>query len=173
MAGRSPREDGERMVTRALPVSVRPAVPSDLEDVLSIERVSFSDPWTRDSFESAISLAHTRFLVAEEGEGEPGADVRVVGYVLALLLAEEGEIADIAVAPDGRRCGVGGLLLDRVIAETSARRLQALYLEVRESNVAARALYGSRGFEMVGTRRGYYRRPTEDALVLKRAFNQT
>ena len=159
------------MVTRALPVLVRPAVPPDLEDVLSIERVSFSDPWTRESFESAIALPHTRFLVAEEGGGEPGADVRVVGYVLALLLADEGEIADIAVAPDGRRRGVAGQLLDRVIAESSARRLRALYLEVRESNSAARALYASRDFETVGTRRGYYRRPTEDALVLKREFD--
>lgn len=159
------------MATRALPVLVRPAEPADLEEVLSIERVSFSDPWTRDSFESAISLPHTRFLVADEGGGEPGGAVRVVGYVLALLLSDEGEIADIAVAPEGRRRGVGGMLLDRVIAESSARRLRALYLEVRESNAAARALYASRDFELVGTRRGYYRRPTEDALVLKREFD--
>ena len=81
------------------------------------------------------------------------------------------QLADIAVAPEGRRRGVGGMLLDRVIAESSARRLRALYLEVRESNSAARALYASRDFELVGARRGYYRRPTEDALVLKREFD--
>jgi ribosomal-protein-alanine N-acetyltransferase len=55
-----------------------------------------------------------------------------------------------------------------VLAEAMESGVRALYLEVRDSNSAARALYASRGFDMVGRRRGYYQRPQEDALVLRR-----
>ena len=89
---------------------------------------------------------------------------------MALLYGEEGEIADLAVAPAARRRGIGGVLLDRVVATAMESGVGALYLEVRESNVAARALYQSRGFDMVGRRRGYYSRPAEDALLLRRSL---
>ena len=92
----------------------------------------------------------------------------LIGYVLALIAADEAEIADLAVTPAARRRGVGGLLLDRVSRAAADRGVRVLYLEVRESNVAARRLYESRSFLPVGRRRGYYRHPPEDALVLRR-----
>jgi ribosomal-protein-alanine N-acetyltransferase len=64
--------------------------------------------------------------------------------------------------------GVGGRLLDATIGELERRGATSTFLEVRESNAAARALYASRGFDSVGRRRNYYRRPVEDALVLRR-----
>lgn len=159
---------------------VRLAVGADLERIAAIERASFSDPWTVDALASALSLAHIRFYVAEEtgeivgglGSGRDGAGT-LVGYVVALLMADEGEIADLAVAPAARRRGIGGVLLDRVVTEAMESRVRALYLEVRESNSAARALYASRGFGIVGRRRGYYQRPFEDALVLRRDLTPT
>jgi ribosomal-protein-alanine N-acetyltransferase len=154
-----------------VPVTVRYAVGTDLEPVAAIERVSFSDPWTVDSLASALSLPHGRFFVAEDGEGRRaggGGAAVLLGYVVALLYGPEGEIADLAVAPTARRRGIGGVLLDRVLAEAMESGARALYLEVRESNSAARALYQSRGFDMVGRRRGYYQHPREDALVLRR-----
>jgi ribosomal-protein-alanine N-acetyltransferase len=155
---------------------IRLAVGADLERIAAIERASFSDPWTVDALASALSLAHIRFYVAEEtgemvgGGGGPGRDGAgtLVGYVVALLMADEGEIADLAVAPRARRRGIGGVLLDRVVTEAMESRVRVLYLEVRESNSAARALYESHGFGIVGQRRGYYQRPFEDALVLRR-----
>ena len=84
------------------------------------------------------------------------------------MLSDEAEIADLAVAPTPAARGIGGLLLDRVAATCGARGVRSLYLEVRESNSAARALYESRSFVQVGRRRGYYRHPPEDALLLKR-----
>ena len=157
------------------PVAVRHAVGTDLELVGAIERLSFSDPWSVESLASALALAHARFFVAEDAAGRAGrggAD-RVLGYVVALLYGEEGEIADLAVAPAARRRGIGGVLLDRVVATAMESGVRALYLEVRESNVAARALYQSRGFDQVGRRRGYYSRPAEDALVLRRSLVPT
>jgi ribosomal-protein-alanine N-acetyltransferase len=92
---------------------------------------------------------------------------------VALIAGDEGEIADLAVAPSARRRGVGGALLDRVVRDAAASGVGALYLEVRESNAGAIALYRSRGFGAVGRRRGYYRHPSEDALVLRREIAPT
>jgi ribosomal-protein-alanine N-acetyltransferase len=162
-------------------LSVRPAVGADLAAVAAIESLSFSDPWTADAFASSLELGHIRFFVAEEREEGRGSDGGragtgepvLLGYVVALVVADEGEIADLAVAPSARRRGIGGLLLDRVAAESEQMGIRALYLEVRESNVAARALYQARGFAPVGRRRGYYQSPTEDALLLRRDLGRT
>ena len=159
-------------------IAVRAATPSDVDAVLAIEAVSFVDPWTDEAFHAALALPHMRFLVAEEGQGEarpgggatPSGGARLVGYVLAMVLGPEGEIADIAVAPAERGRGTGGRLLDRACALLAGEGVERLYLEVRESNEAARRLYASRDFAPVGRRRGYYRQPTEDALVLERAL---
>jgi ribosomal-protein-alanine N-acetyltransferase len=163
---------------RATPV-IRAAVAEDLDRIVAIERSCFSDPWTTDAFASAIALTHSRFLVAEEHGTEPAGEddaaarrrgdvPRLLGYVVALVVADEGEIADLAVAPAARRRGIGGALLDRVTAAALQAGVHALYLEVRESNVAALALYRSRGFAPVGRRQAYYRDPVEDALLLRR-----
>jgi ribosomal-protein-alanine N-acetyltransferase len=100
------------------------------------------------------------FLIADDG----GA---VRGYVVAWFVLDEGEIGNLAVVTDARRHGIGARLLDGAIAAVRTARVEALYLEVRDSNAAARALYASRGFAEVGRRREYYRRPKEDALVLR------
>lgn len=147
-------------------VAVRPALPSDLGRVLEIERRSFADPWSAEAFGSALALSHLRFLVAERAR-EPEAP-ELLGYVVAMAAGDEGEIADIAVSPAARRGGVGGILLRRMVEVLVAAGVRSLYLEVRESNTAARALYESEGFAPVGRRRGYYRNPLEDALLLRR-----
>jgi ribosomal-protein-alanine N-acetyltransferase len=151
-------------------LAVRPATRADLARISEIEQASFADPWTFDALETALGLAHIRFLVAERGGG---AGSRLVGYVVALVMGDEGEIADIAVDPSARRAGVGGLLLTRMEEEMARCGVRALYLEVRESNVAALGLYHGRDFEAVGRRRAYYRHPVEDALVLRREIDPT
>jgi [ribosomal protein S18]-alanine N-acetyltransferase len=163
------------IVDSAAALVVRSAVLADVERVLDIEAASFADPWTEDAFRSALSLPHMRFLVAERRGVEPERDdgratgaPGLVGYVLAMVLGLEGEIADIAVAPEARGQGIGGVLLDRVTVGLRQAGVQTLFLEVRESNVAARRLYESRQFGPVGRRRGYYQHPAEDALVLRR-----
>jgi ribosomal-protein-alanine N-acetyltransferase len=150
---------------------IRPAEQYDIPEVLRIERASFADPWSADSFMTSLELDRMRFLVAEErreGNGSETGDGMLLGYVIALMLAEEAEVADLAVSANARRRGIGGLLLDRVTDELEQRGVRSVYLEVRESNAAARALYESRAFRQVGRRRGYYHHPPEDALLLKR-----
>ena len=155
-------------------VHIRRAVHDDLPSMLRIERESFSDPWTEESFVTAMSLERMRVLVAEWPAGEGRDSARgLAGYVVALLIGPEAEIADLAVAPEWRRRGIGAALLRRAIAELELSGVRTLYLEVRESNQAARTLYESSGFRSVGRRRGYYRQPVEDALLLRREVDGT
>jgi ribosomal-protein-alanine N-acetyltransferase len=147
---------------------VRRAAPEDLAQIAEIEAASFADPWTVEAFASSLAFEQVRFFVAEERSEDGAGGCVLLGYVVALVMADEGEIANLAVSPAARRRGLGGLLLDRATAEVVELGVRALYLEVRESNVAARALYESKAFRPVGRRRAYYRNPLEDALLLRR-----
>jgi ribosomal-protein-alanine N-acetyltransferase len=153
---------------------IRLAVSEDVPAMLAIEQASFSDPWTEETIRSTLALERMRVLVAEEPvqEGRDGGR-RLAGYVVAHNASDEGEIADRAVAPQSRRRGLGRALIDRMLAELAELGVRSLYLEVRESNHAARTLYDSRGFRLIGRRRGYYRHPVEDALLLTKEIAPT
>ena len=91
----------------------------------------------------------------------------MIGYVGAYTVCRETDIVTVAVAPDMRRMGVGKQLL-ATLADALSGNSDALFLEVRESNTAARALYTGMGFAEIGKRRGYYSHPTEDAILYKK-----
>ncbi len=141
---------------------LRQALVSDLDAILRIEHRVFSDPWSPESFAPEFADPYTWFRVAEIGEA-------LVGYIVARIVAQQGEIANIAVDPVHQGSGLGGKLLDAAVAAAEAEACEAVWLEVRLSNDAARRLYASRGFEAIGRRRAYYRAPVEDALVLRRS----
>jgi ribosomal-protein-alanine N-acetyltransferase len=136
----------------------------DLPAIAAIEREAFSDPWSDRSFREALAHPSIYFVAARGDAGE------VLGYVVAWFVADEGQIANLAVAPSGWGVGIGRSLLDAALREAVLRKATEVYLEVRDSNERARRLYRSRGFEEVGRRRGYYRRPVEDAIVLRRTL---
>jgi ribosomal-protein-alanine N-acetyltransferase len=142
---------------------LRPAAESDLNQVVQIERACFADPWTEESFRRLLAGDSAIFQVL----GYP-PDFRVAGYVVAFAIGEDAELLNIAVEPPFRGRGLAGQMLDALLIELGGRGVRAAFLEVRESNRAARALYGSRGFAEIGRRRNYYRRPVEDALVMRR-----
>jgi ribosomal-protein-alanine N-acetyltransferase len=90
----------------------------------------------------------------------------LAGYLIATVTSPYAEIQNLATAPEQQRCGVAGRLLDDLVETCRARGVTELGLEVRVSNAAAQALYRTRGFRMTGLRRGYYRSPEEDALLM-------
>ncbi|MBP7551118.1 MAG: ribosomal protein S18-alanine N-acetyltransferase [Gemmatimonadaceae bacterium] len=141
--------------------TVRPATLADLPAILSIERIAFSDPWTADAFRSMLGQDHVLTTVAER-------DGRLVGYSVAWAVGDEAELANLAVAPEHRGTGVAKRLLDHLLDDLDARGGATIYLEVRDSNAPAQGLYRSRGFTAAGRRKGYYRKPTEDAVVMRR-----
>ena len=142
--------------------AIRPAVPADLPAILVIERAVFSDPWSPESFAPEFTDEYSFFRVAE-------VDGEIAGYVVARIVARQGEIASIAVAPSHQGTGLGGHLLDAAVAAAEADVCEAVWLEVRVSNEPARRLYASRRFEPIGRRKRYYKAPVEDALVLRRS----
>lgn len=95
----------------------------------------------------------------------------MVGYVIAQYAADEGEILNLGVAAPYRRRGLGRALVEQALAELAALGVTGVFLEVRESNRAARRLYEVLGFREVGRRTQYYRRPEEDAVLLRTAIS--
>lgn len=144
--------------------AIRAATMDDIAEVAAIELDSFSDPWPARSFEELLRSRAAIFLIATLSE-----TTAVAGYVIALAIADQAEILNLAVTRRARRRGLGGELLDAGLAAVIARGAREVFLEVRESNNAALGLYGSRGFTALSRRSRYYRNPVEDALVLRRA----
>jgi ribosomal-protein-alanine N-acetyltransferase len=137
---------------------IRDATESDVAAIEMIERASFPDPWSEESFQTL--LAYTSF-VAVDSEGQ------IAGYLFSVGVDDAGEILNVAVSAEHRRRGLGRRLVEHALEVLQGGGVIRIFLEVRESNAAARALYGALGFELIGRRRGYYHRPLEDALVLR------
>lgn len=139
--------------------TIRNMTEADLERVETIERVSFTAPWSRRSFENLLKRDDTSLWAAV-------ASGAVVGYAIVWYVAAEAELGNLAVAPEWRQRGLGARLLEFAIERARERRVERMYLEVRVSNAAARALYEKHGFSQVAVRRRYYRSPVEDARVM-------
>jgi len=154
---------------------VRPAGPDDLEWLVRVEVQSHADPWSRESMASFLGDPQVVFLVVElaveAGSGdEPGEEAKApgspLGFGILRWAADQGEVVNLAVAPAARGRGAGSILLESLLESAQGLGLASIFLEVRESNVVAIALYHSRGFRDVGVRRQYYSHPVEDARVL-------
>ncbi len=131
----------------------------DLDAVSALEAAVFSMPWSKNGFADALSGDDARFFVAYEGE-------RLLGYAGVYCTVDEGEITNVAVAPEARRQGVAQALLQQLLAQLVSCGITRAVLEVRVSNVSAIRLYEKMGFQIAGRRRGFYEKPVEDAYVM-------
>lgn len=144
-------------------MTVRKGCIGDLEAVRAICAECFTEPWSEESLRHAFSDTVTEFAVIADADG-------VYGYAQFTVISEDAEIIAVAVTPARRRQGAGRALMESALARSAERGADRCFLEVRESNGAARALYASLGFTVVRTVKSYYRRPTENAVVMSRAF---
>ncbi|MEP6831970.1 MAG: ribosomal protein S18-alanine N-acetyltransferase [Gemmatimonas sp.] len=140
---------------------MRDASNSDVDAFAAIEIEAFSDPWPASAFSDVLRMPSARATAMVDGHDVP------VAYCILITAADQGEIANLAVAKGKQRHGLASRLLDDALAFAKSRLVISVYLEVRESNAAARALYRSKHFREIGRRKGYYQRPPEDALVLQ------
>jgi ribosomal-protein-alanine N-acetyltransferase len=134
--------------------------PEDAALVSEIERQSFSTPWSRQGFLDALAQECTVFFVAEESD-----DV-IAGYVGMYVSLDEGEITNVAVKPDLRGQGIAKALLKELLSYANDHGITRIVLEVRVSNAVAIGLYEGFGFEIIGTRKGFYEFPREDAHIM-------
>jgi ribosomal-protein-alanine N-acetyltransferase len=134
--------------------------------------------WTEEQYLDAVASAGVERLVlvseapvssASAASAEAtGADAPCLqGFLVARHVAAEWELENIVVAPRGRRKGLGNRLLEALLIAASETNNSAVFLEVRESNAAARSLYEKVGFEQTGRRNSYYTGPREDAILYR------
>lgn len=122
---------------------------ADLDTLVRIEAQAHQHPWDRRHFEDCLQSGYAMRLLRN-------ADHQVLGYFVAMQGVDEVHLLNITVAPDWQGQGVGRLLLDALGLWARARGAQWLWLEVRESNQRAQAVYRHCGWQPVGVRKGYY-----------------
>lgn len=144
-------------------MQIRRMKEEDLAQVAEIEKECFSLPWSEKSFRDACSRQENVYLVAAK-------DTEVLGYIGMWAVLGEGEITNVAVKPSARRQGVADRMLEELFAIARAAGTDIFFLEVRESNEAARKLYEKQGFSQIGIRKNFYERPQENAVVMSRTF---
>ena len=136
------------------------ATPEDAAAIAALEALTFSSPYTEESVRDMLSSTiHPSFVVRDGGE--------LLGYLLGQMIVPEGDLLRIAVRPSARRRGVGRKLIEAFLAYLQANGCTVCFLDVREHNAPAQALYTSYGFTPLDRRKNYYHLPTEDAIVMR------
>lgn len=130
-----------------------------LDGLVSIDQGSQA-PWSRDAFAAEVGRDPPTLLVLKQ----PGG---VAAFVAARFQASEMDIVNLAVASGLRRRGLGRFLLESLLDRAASMGVETAFLEVRESNQAARELYSRAGFKVSQRRPGFYREPTEDAILMR------
>jgi ribosomal-protein-alanine N-acetyltransferase len=141
-------------------LSLRPMRPADVERVLAIEQDIYAHPWTPGNFRDSLHAGYSCWVMECEGQ--------LVGYGVLMVGVHEAHLLNLSVARGWQRRGFGRRLLHHFIDLAGGYEAQRIFLEVRPSNVAARALYADSGFRELYFRRGYYpaEQGREDAILM-------
>jgi ribosomal-protein-alanine N-acetyltransferase len=137
---------------------------TDLAEVIAIENAIYSHPWTRGNFTDSLRASYQCWTWRLGNE--------LLGYFVLLVAAGEGHLLNLSIATARQRAGHGSALLTEAMRMARSRGAQHVFLEVRPSNLGAKALYNRFGFRQVAVRPGYYpaQGGREDALVLTLAL---
>ncbi|HYV48054.1 MAG TPA: ribosomal protein S18-alanine N-acetyltransferase [Myxococcaceae bacterium] len=138
--------------------------PDDMPEVMEIERVAFTNPWSPELLRRELTHDWSTILLAEE-EVAPGVR-RLLGFAIFWVVHDELHILNVATDPSQRRRGVARAVMDATLERGRQRRCVMATLEVRRSNEAALGLYRALGFRAVGVRPNYYVDEGEDAIVM-------
>jgi len=150
-------------------LSIRPADSTDLLAMLAIEKhAATAAHWSIEQYEALFRASGQIALIVQEETQQEKAQVQ--GFIIARAIGVEWEIENIALAGPARRRGLGTRLLGEFLDLARAQGAEAVFLEVRESNRAARALYEKWSFMRSGRRQKYYKDPEEDAILYRHGF---
>jgi ribosomal-protein-alanine N-acetyltransferase len=136
--------------------------PEDIDAVMAIEKTIYPFPWTAGNFADSLASGYGAWVCLEDGA--------MVGYAVMMLVVDEVHLLNISIAAERQRTGLGGELLEFLLATAKAAGAVRMLLEVRPSNVSGGGLYRRFGFKEIGRRRGYYpaHDGREDAIVMER-----
>jgi [ribosomal protein S18]-alanine N-acetyltransferase len=143
---------------------IRPMAESDITQVAAIEQAVQVAPWSLIALQACLPAGYTCLVLEQNRE--------VIGFIIVQLVLDECHILNLGIAPNWQRQGMGQLLLRYVITLATKHHCRHCLLEVRRSNQVALRLYQRHSFQIIGTRRDYYRTPSgrEDALLLELVF---
>ncbi len=139
-------------------VTIREMTESDIKDIADLEKVCFSEPWSENSLRDELANETARFYVLRNGEN-------LLGYIGSNNICNEVYITNVAVNENCRGKGYGKILVNHLIKQSELERAFFITLEVRKSNENAIKLYEKCGFKLIGERKNFYSKPTEDALI--------
>lgn len=129
----------------------------DIPTIMIMEKKLFSTTWEEDMFIEEIEKQYAFVMEIKD---------KIIGYICGWKLLDEVNITNIAVAADFQRKGFGKELVKFLMSKLMDEKCFKFFLELRESNLAAKLLYENMGFRMIGLRKNYYHSPQEDALVM-------
>ena len=153
------------MMVRENGVIIRPMRTEDIPQVVALDRMSFSLPWTESAYRyELLENSMSQLWVAEQAAAN--GESRLVGMIVIWLILDEAHVATLAVHPDFRRQGIAAHLLAAGLSAAVRSGAVQATLEVRASNQPAQLLYQRFGFDVVGLRRRYYRDNNEDAWIM-------
>ena len=134
----------------------------DLDTVEAIERSVYTHPWTRGNFADSLASGYHCWVMERDG--------RLIGYAVTMVAAGEAHLLNLSIAADLQRRGLGSELLQFVLQLARDCTAVTIYLEVRASNQAGRALYARHSFAEIGIRKGYYpaHDGREDAVTMEK-----
>ncbi len=151
-------------MAHAAPSAVRKFEPRDARAVEEILRESpEAAAWTRKSLEQLEQRGEIAWVIETQSV--------IAGFLVVRVVVGDAEILNLSVAPGKRRAGSASALLREAITEFHRLRVAKIFLEVRESNLAAIAFYAQHGFLKTGRRANYYREPDEVAVLMMRGLS--
>ena len=141
-------------------IEVRKLTENDLPKVYEIEQAAHALAWTRGIFNEYLEEGFLAYVLEAEGE--------IVSFAFMDMVGKEANIINISVSPEHQRKGYGKMLLKHLLQMAKDNECESLFLEVRESNTAAKLLYENMGFRVIDTKQDYFpaAEGREDALVL-------
>ena len=147
-----------------LGAQLREMCQANLDTVLSIERQIHSHPWSRGNFNDALSSGNI-CRVYEAGN-------EIIGYAVMMPAPDDVDLLDIGIASAYQRKGLGAGLLGEMLELARSLEYERVILEMRQTNLAAYALYRKVGFKEIGLSRDYYpaQNGREDAIVMEYTF---
>lgn len=139
---------------------LRPMQLADLDEIMSIEPVIYTHPWSRGNFSDSLNAGYSCWVYEE--------DAMVFGYAVLMLVMDEAHLLNFSIAKPYQGQGLGRELLVHMMQLARKYGAQNIFLEVRPSNVAAIGLYESIGFNEMAVRRNYYpaKNGREDAILM-------
>jgi [ribosomal protein S18]-alanine N-acetyltransferase len=157
-------------------VLIRPATISDVTAMIELDRASLTAAhWTEGQytqlFETAENIPERLVVVVAPSDqiaDQINTERQILGFLVARHVASEWELENIVIASHAQRKGLGSQLLQALLDHAKRAKADSIFLEVRESNAPARALYETTGFQQTGRRRSYYSNPSEDAILYRR-----